>query len=217
MDCTHDHDISIEDNWTISSRWLSPKLKHILFPCHLPTISYTSYRLYLSRTSTLPASCRPLHCMRAKMDGLIPFVLKALKKKTMRHYRFLSSSSHLEDSDVTEPSPQGSFMTPQHPRAPSRWHGGDGNIFMTPQHPKAASRLDEGDDNGEPPAPVAAAAAVPRAMVPTVVQAKSGNMRRRLPITRHRHRRSSGTKHSTRQRCHGCMGTLRRGSCLPWR
>jgi hypothetical protein len=124
--------------------------------------------------------------MRVKMDGLIPFVLKALKKKkTMRHYRSLSSSSHnlLADVDATEPSPlQGSFfMTPQHPRAPSRWHGGDGNIFMTPQHHRAARRPDEGDGNGEPPPP-AAAAAVPAAMVPTVVRAKSGNLRRRLPI-----------------------------------
>jgi hypothetical protein len=123
------------------------------------------------------------------MDGLIPFVLKALRKKktTMRHYGSLSSSSHLlADVDVTEPSPQGSsfFMTPQHPRASSRWHGGDRNIFMRPpQHHRAATRrLDEGDGNGEPPTPPAAAAAVPVAMVPTVVRAKSGNMRGRLPI-----------------------------------
>jgi len=53
--------------------------------------------------------------MRAKMDGLIPFVLKALKKKrTMRHYRSLSSSHLLADVDVTEPSPlQGSFFASQ--------------------------------------------------------------------------------------------------------
>ena len=52
------------------------------------------------------------------MDGLIPFVLKALKKKkAMKHYRSLFSD-HLAHFDVTEALPQGClFMTPQHPRA----------------------------------------------------------------------------------------------------
>jgi hypothetical protein len=114
------------------------------------------------------------------MDGLIPFVLKALKKKkAMKHYRSLSSSDHLAHFDVTEPSPQGSlFMTPQHPRAP-RWHGGDANNFMTPQHPRASRWLDvdEGDGNGEP----SAAAAVPAAVVPPVARAKSSSTRL-LPV-----------------------------------
>nr|TKW25137.1 hypothetical protein SEVIR_3G096150v2 [Setaria viridis] len=96
------------------------------------------------------------------MDGLIPFVLKALKKKkAMKHYRSLSSTDHLAHADVTELSPQGSF-------------------FMTPQHPRAPRWLDDEDDGiGEPPppAPAAAAAAVPAAMA----RAKSSNTRR-LPI-----------------------------------
>jgi hypothetical protein len=108
------------------------------------------------------------------MDGLIPFVLKALKKKKARkHYRSLSSADHLAHADVTELSPQASlFMTPQHPRAP-RWHSGDrGDMFMTPQHPRAPRWLDDEDHgNGDEPA---AAAAVPAAMA----RAKSSNTRR---------------------------------------
>ena len=88
------------------------------------------------------------------MDGLIPLVLKALKKKkAMKHYPSLSSSDHLAHFDVTEPSPQGSvFMTPQHPRA-SRWLD------------------DEGDGNGDP----SAAAAVPAALAPSVACANSSS------------------------------------------
>ena len=92
--------------------------------------------------------------MRAKMDDLIPFVLKALKKKkkAMKHYRSLFSD-HLAHFDVTEALPQGSlFMTPQHPRA-SRWLD------------------DEGDGNGEP----SAAAAVPAALAPSVACANSSS------------------------------------------
>ncbi|KAJ1265232.1 hypothetical protein BS78_08G063400 [Paspalum vaginatum] len=115
------------------------------------------------------------------MDGLIPLVLKALKKKkTMRHYRSLSSSSshRRANVDATEPSPHGSiFMTPQHPKAP-RWHGGtshDGDIFMTPQHPRALRWLDEADGNGEAPV------AVPTTVVSPMVRAKNSNTPR-LPI-----------------------------------
>jgi hypothetical protein len=100
--------------------------------------------------------------MGAKMDGLIPLVLKALKKKkAMKHYRSLSSSDHLAHFDVTEPSPQGS-------------------VFMTPQHPRASRWLDDEDDgNGEPSA--AAAAAVLAALALPVARANSSSTRR-LPI-----------------------------------
>ena len=93
------------------------------------------------------------------MDGLIPFVLKALKKKkAMKHYRSLSSD-HLANFDVTEPSPQGS-------------------VFMTPQHPRASRWLDDEDDgNGEP----SAAAAVLAALALPVARANSSSTRR-LPI-----------------------------------
>ena len=97
------------------------------------------------------------------MDGLIPLVLKALKKKkAMKHYPSLSSSDHLAHFDVTEPSPQGS-------------------VFMTPQHPRASRWLDDEDDgNGEPSA-AAAAAAVPAALALPVACANSSSTRR-LPI-----------------------------------
>ncbi|CAN6335821.1 unnamed protein product [Urochloa humidicola] len=105
------------------------------------------------------------------MDGLIPLVLKALKKKkTMKHYRSLSSAEHLAHADVTKFSPQGSlFMTPQHPKA-SRWHGGDGNIFLTPQHPSASRWLDDEGDGGN-----VEAAATPEF---PVARAMSSNTRR---------------------------------------
>ncbi|CAL4911129.1 unnamed protein product [Urochloa decumbens] len=105
------------------------------------------------------------------MDGLIPLVLKALKKKkTMKHYCSLSSSDHMEHADVTELLPQVSlFMTPQHPKA-SRWHGGDGNIFMTPQHPSASRWLDGAGDGGNDEA-------APTPAFP-VACAKSSNTRR---------------------------------------
>jgi hypothetical protein len=106
-----------------------------------------------------------LASMRPNMDGLIPFVLKALKKKkTMKHYRSLSSSSGrpAQANNDAELAPKGClFMTPQHPRAP-RWHDGEGSLFMTPEHPRSSSRwLDDGDVRGEP-----AAAATPVTVVP---------------------------------------------------
>jgi hypothetical protein len=112
------------------------------------------------------------------MDGLIPLVLKALKKKKARkHYRSLSSADHLALADVTELSPQASlFMTPQHPR----WHSGDrGDMFMTPQHPRAPRWLDGEDRHGNGDEPAAAAAAAAAAAVPAAMaRAKSSNTRR---------------------------------------
>ncbi|XP_066355843.1 cytochrome b5-like isoform X2 [Miscanthus floridulus] len=81
----------------------------------------------------------------------------------------LHASGFLLHDDAS--ASQGSFQMAWRPRE----HLHDASA------PRAANRLDEGDDNGVPPAPPPAAA-VPRAMVLTVVRAKSGNMRRRLPI-----------------------------------
>jgi hypothetical protein len=102
--------------------------------------------------------------MRANMDGLIPFVLKALKKKTtLKYYRSLSSSSgRLAHGNDAELAPKSClFMTPQHPRAP-RWHDGEGSLFMTPEHPRSSSSwLDDGDGRVEPAAAAALVTVVP--------------------------------------------------------